>query len=62
MQKVVCINVLSFGEKGSKDKFVEMEFPILNKYLEEGYDVVNMHQIAPSEQSIWVTLTFILHK
>lgn len=59
-QKVISVNVLS--RSGSNQEFREMEFPILNKYLDDGYRVVNTYQIAPSPQLYVVTLTFILEK
>ena len=59
-QKVISVNVLV--RSGSNKEYKEMEFPILNKYLEEGYRVVETHQIAPSPQLYVITLTFILEK
>lgn len=60
-QKVITINVLS--RTGSVEKeFKELEFPILNKYLDEGYSVVNVYQIAPSPQLYVVTITYVLEK
>jgi hypothetical protein len=64
MQKVVTVNISSKPDKegaGFK-KFSEYEFPILNKYLEEGYSIINVYQIAPSENVSASTITFILQK
>lgn len=57
-QKVLTINVLTRTDS----KFTEIEFPILNKYLDDGYIVKEVHQIAPSQNLYLVTLTFILEK
>ena len=64
MQKVVSINVLSRILNETKDgkDFKELEFPVLSKYLEEGYKVVQFYQISTSPQLYVVTLTFILEK
>jgi len=57
-QKVVSINVLTRTE----NKFTEIEYPILNKYLEDGYIVKEVHQISPSQNLYVITLTFVLEK
>lgn len=62
LQKVVTVNVLSRLGTNSAIEFKELEFPILNKYLAEGYNIVAVHQIAPSPQLYVVTITFILEK
>lgn len=62
-QKVVTVNVLSrVGVNNQAGEFKELEFPTLNRYLSEGYNIVNVHQIAPSPQLYVVTITFILEK
>lgn len=60
-QKVISINVSS-GDVKSNNSFFEYEFPLLNKYLEEGYTVKQFHQITPSESVHSCTLTFVLEK
>lgn len=63
MQKVVTVNVLArTGTSNDVPNFLELEFPILNKYLEEGYTVKAVHQIAPSPSLYSATFTFILEK
>ena len=60
MQKVMIVNVLSKTEE--KTKFNELELEKVNKHLEEGFKIVQFHQIAPSDNLYCVTLTFILEK
>lgn len=60
-QKVISINVLTRTE-GNTSSFKELEFPTLTKYLNEGYLVKEVHQIAPSQNLYVITLTFILEK
>ena len=60
-QKVISINVLTRTE-GNTSSFKELEFPTLSKYLEDGYMVKEVHQIAPSQNLYVITLTFILEK
>jgi len=46
-----------------KDKFTESEYPILNKYLEEGYLVHSTIPILkPADVSYMYAITFILRK
>jgi hypothetical protein len=61
-QKVVTVNVLSRIGGASSAEFKELEFPNLNRYLAEGYNIVNVYQIAPSPQLYCVTITFILER
>ncbi len=61
-QKVVSVNVLSRTSGGETAGFKELEFTIINKYLDEGYKVVQVYQIAPSPQLYVVTITFVLEK
>ncbi|EJG01418.1 hypothetical protein [Flavobacterium sp. F52] len=61
-QKVVAVNVLSRTTGGENTGFKELEFSVINKYLDEGYKVVQVYQIAPSPQLYVVTITFILEK
>ena len=64
MQKVISININARiqGENNEKVQFSEHEYPELNKYLSDGYKVVQFHQIAPSNTLYCSTLTFILEK
>ncbi len=63
IQKVVTVNVLSrVGVNNQGGEFKELEFPTLNRYLSEGFNIVNVYQIAPSPQLYVVTITFILEK
>lgn len=64
MQKVVTVNISSRPDKEGAgfQKFTEYEFPIVNKYLEEGYVILNVYQIAPSDNVPASTITFILQK
>lgn len=60
MQKVIVIKVNS-SFKLPNEKYQELEFEQLQKYLEEGYEVKEFHQI--SDQKITsVIMTFILRK
>lgn len=64
MQKVISANINTSikSENNEKMQFSEHEFPQLNKYLSEGYKVVQFQQIAPSNTLYCSTLTFILGK
>lgn len=64
MQKVISVNINAKPQKDGNDKvtFSEHEYPQLNKYLEEGYKVVQFYQIAPSQSLFCSTLTFVLEK
>lgn len=61
MQKVVTVNVVA---RPSKDdgSFSELEFPVLNKYLDDGFKVISVYQIAPSPNLYCSTITFVLEK
>ena len=60
MQKVIHINI-NARPKDNKS-LSEHEAPELNKYLENGYKVVNIYQIAPSPSLYCTTITFVLEK
>lgn len=64
MQKVISVNINSGikSENNEKTQFSEHEYPQLNKYLSEGYKVIQFQQIAPSNTLYCSTLTFILEK
>jgi len=64
MQKVISVNINARPQKGDNDKvtFSEHEYPELNKYLADGYNVVQFYQIAPSNALYCSTLTFVLEK
>lgn len=56
VEKVVIVKV-----KTTKNvEIKELDLPIINKYLEEGYEVKNVHQISPSQSSEDVVITFVL--
>lgn len=56
IEKVVIAKI-----KTTKDlELQELELPIINKYLQEGYEVKNVHQISPSQSSEDVVITFVL--
>jgi hypothetical protein len=64
MQKVISINVFSNSENEDREavNFKEFEFPELNKYLDDGYEVEQFYQVATSNNRSNATLTFILKK
>lgn len=64
MQKVVSVNINAKPKKEDSDKitFSEHEYPEINKYLADGYKVVQFYQIAPSDALYCSTLTFVLEK
>lgn len=63
MQKVISVNIGARPMKDNKDvPFSEHEYPELNKYLTEGYKVVQFHQIAPCPTLSCSTLTFVIEK
>lgn len=64
MQKVISVNIDSFPNKDNDKSvpFSEHEYPELNKYLADGYKVVQFYQIAPGHSYHSSTLTFILEK
>lgn len=62
MQKVITItthtNIID-----KEDMFTETEFPKLNEYLEDGYEIVNtIPVIKPADPSYRYAITFILRK
>jgi hypothetical protein len=61
MQKVISVNVTA-RPKPDTETFTELEYPQIKKYLEEGYKVVQVYQIAPSPSLYCSTITFILEK
>ena len=64
MQKVISVNINATPEMDSNGNthFSEHEYPQLNKYLSEGYKIVQFYQIAPSNNLYCSTLTFVLEK
>lgn len=60
MQKIISVNVASKPNDG--DKFLEIEFPIVQSYLDDGYYVKQVYQMAPSTSLYCFTITFILEK
>ncbi len=63
MQKVISVNINARPMKDNRDvHFSEHEYPELNKYLADGYKVVQFYQIAPSQSTHCSTLTFVLEK
>ena len=61
MQKVICVNITA-RPHGDNKTFSEHELPELNKYLEEGYKVVQVYQSAPSQNLYCTTFTFVIEK
>ncbi len=61
MQKVVSVNI-NMGAEKRAEVFHEHEFPEVNKYLEQGYRVVQFYQITPAQGSFLLNLTFVLEK
>lgn len=57
-QKIVTVNVLLENDKVIR----ELELPLVNKYLEEGYQVKDKIAITPPHSSNRVNITFILEK
>jgi hypothetical protein len=62
MQKVITItshtNIID-----DENKFIENEYPKLNKYLEDGYTVAQTIPILKQADSSYMyAITFILHK
>ena len=60
-QKVIAVNINSASVK-SGENYGEMEFEAVNNYLSEGYKIIDVHQIDPSDSSHFFTVTFILEK
>ena len=60
MQKVVTINVLC--RCGKNNHYRELQFPQLQEYLDDGYKVVSVHQIASNGDIYVITQTFVLEK
>jgi len=64
MQKVITIttHTLLKGED-PKTRFLETEYPTLNKYLEDGYEIkTSIPILKESEASHCYAITFILEK
>lgn len=61
MQKVISVNVTA-RPKPDTEQFNELEYPLIKKYLEEGYKVIQVYQIAPSPSLYCSTITFVLEK
>ena len=61
MQKVISVNI-NAKPKPDHAVFSEHQYPEINKYLEEGYKVLQVHQIAPSPSLYCTTITFVLEK
>lgn len=61
MQKVITVNVNS-RPRPEQAPFSENVFPELDKLLQEGYKIIQVHQIAPSPNLFCVTITFVLEK
>jgi hypothetical protein len=61
MQKVISVNI-NAKPKPENSVFSEHEFPEVNKYLSEGFKIVQVYQIAPSPNLYCTTITFILEK
>jgi len=57
-QKIVTVNILLDNDKVVR----EIEFPVINKYLEEGYLVKDKFSISPPHSSNRLNMTFILEK
>ncbi|EKT4502414.1 hypothetical protein JE943_002436 [Flavobacterium psychrophilum] len=62
MQKVITVtthtNIVS-----KNDKFTEEEYPILNKYLEEGYKVIQVTPVILNSVTAYMySITFLLEK
>lgn len=59
MQKVITItthtNIIDID-----NKFTEKEYPTLDKYLKEGYKVVQVIPISPDKNSYMYSITFVL--
>lgn len=61
MQKVIIVNLISRPDE--REMLTERQLPEVNKLLDEGYQVVQFYQIAPSSgTSVALTLTFVLEK
>ena len=58
MDKVITITSHT-GVFEGKEKFVETEYPTLNKYLEDGYNVFD--KLLTTNSNVY-TITFILRK
>lgn len=61
MQKVISVNI-NAKPKPDSSVYSEHEFPEINKLLAEGYNVVQVYQIAPSPSLYCTTITFVLEK
>lgn len=61
MQKVITITTHT-NIVHRDNKFSEKEYPTLDKYLQEGYKVVQAIPMSPDKNSYMYSLTFILEK
>jgi len=62
MNKVITISTHT-NIIPEKKTFVETEYPLLNKYLEEGYTIYKMETIVkPADASYMFAIVFILQK
>jgi hypothetical protein len=69
MQKVITIKTHTYFQTDKNktgyidEHFFETEYPLLDKYLKEGYTVSQVIQtLKPSEASHYYALTFVLDK
>lgn len=60
--KVLTFNITSTTRiKDKTGDIKEIEFPKLNSYLDDGYEVINVYQTASSSLTNIVTITFVLN-
>ena len=62
MQKIITVtthtNIIDSG-----NTFIEKEYPIVNKYLEEGYKVIKVTPVILNSTTAYMySLTFLLEK
>jgi len=60
MNKTITIKAAATLKKGAE--FKEYEYPLLNKYLDEGWVIQNVYQITTNENVGFLFLTFVLTK
>ncbi|AMR30048.1 hypothetical protein A0256_00770 [Mucilaginibacter sp. PAMC 26640] len=61
MQKVVTVHT-TINNINKEKYFTEMEFPLLNQYLNEGYSVSQILPVTADSSSYRYALTFVLNK
>ena len=59
-QKTITVKVLATMEKGNE--FIEYEFPIINEYLNNGWEINNVYQTTSNTNVAFLFITFVIYK